>query len=165
MNHKLTIIYTDKTEETAVYPSKEIAEEHEKGIHIALGTQIEFTCVMPTTDDVTVFEQKAGDIMIYQVNTFEVVGVGFMMLGTSTVTTDHIMITTDIEEAIAKGNECLEKGMNTEIVTWYGKTEWADEACVWSEDATNTRFADEGNGIVISVSLDIFRKWHTMAEA
>ena len=56
MNHKLIIIYTDKTKETAVYPSKEIAEQHEEGVHIALGNQVEFTCVVPTTEDVTVFE-------------------------------------------------------------------------------------------------------------
>ena len=56
MNHKLIIIYTDKTRETAVYPSKEIAEQHEEGVRIALGNQVEFTCVVSTTDDVTVFE-------------------------------------------------------------------------------------------------------------
>lgn len=56
MNYKLKIIYTDGTEEMAVYPSKEIAERHENGIHVALGTQVQFTCVMPTTENVTVFE-------------------------------------------------------------------------------------------------------------
>lgn len=56
MNGKLTIIYSDNTKETAVYSSVELAEQHERDIRIALGNQISFTCVMPTCEDVTVFD-------------------------------------------------------------------------------------------------------------
>ena len=56
MNYKLTIIYENGETETAVYPTEEIAIEHENGIHIALGNQVQFTCVMPTSEPVTVFE-------------------------------------------------------------------------------------------------------------
>lgn len=56
MNGKLTIIYSDNTKETAVYSSVELAEQHEKDIRIALGTNIQFTCVMSTSEDVTVYD-------------------------------------------------------------------------------------------------------------
>lgn len=54
MNGKLIIIYTDGTREEPVYKSVEIAEAHEQGIRIALGNQIQFTCVNPTNEAVTV---------------------------------------------------------------------------------------------------------------
>ena len=54
MNGKLIIIYTDGAKETHVYKSVEIAEAHERGIRIALGNQIQFTCVNPTSEAVTV---------------------------------------------------------------------------------------------------------------
>lgn len=58
MNHKLTIIFTDGTMDSAVYLSKEIAETHEDGIFIALGNQVQYAYITPTTDDVTVFPEN-----------------------------------------------------------------------------------------------------------
>ena len=58
MHGKLKIIYTDKTETVVVYPTIEEAEEHEKGIRMALGNQIEFTCVMETNEPITDFEEE-----------------------------------------------------------------------------------------------------------
>lgn len=54
MNGKLIIVYSDGAKETHVYKSVEIAEAHERGIRIALGNQIQFTCVNPTSEAVTV---------------------------------------------------------------------------------------------------------------
>lgn len=54
MNGKLIIIYSDGAKETQVYKSVEIAEAHERCIRIALENQIQFTCVKPTSEAVTV---------------------------------------------------------------------------------------------------------------
>ena len=56
MNYKLIIIYENGEEESAVYPTEAIAQEHEQGIHIALGNQVQFTCIIPTNEDITIFE-------------------------------------------------------------------------------------------------------------
>lgn len=58
MNGKLTIIYSDGTKETPIYESVEIAEQHERDIKIALGTNIQFTCVEPTSEPATITETE-----------------------------------------------------------------------------------------------------------
>lgn len=69
MNHKLTIIFTDGTTDSAVYLTKEKAENAEDGIFIALGNQVQYAYIAPTTDDVTVFPENFTETDKKLVNT------------------------------------------------------------------------------------------------
>ena len=83
--------------------------------------------------------------MFYQVNNFEWVG--------DEVINTPCMITTDVDKAMTKANECLTNGMNTEIVTWTSETELNNVECIYANE-TDTSFVKDENGIVISRCVD-----------
>lgn len=69
MHYKLTIFFTNGTTDTAVYPSESEAKIAEDGIFIALGNQVQYAYIVPTTDDVTVFPEHFTETDRQLINT------------------------------------------------------------------------------------------------
>lgn len=85
--------------------------------------------------------------MFYQVNNFEVWCDSVSGCIENSVTTPF-MITTDINKAIAAGEECLNKNLNTEIITWTSETDLESVACIWVEEKNDLMFADKDDVVI-----------------
>lgn len=86
-------------------------------------------------------------MMFYQVNTFD-----YTIF--NECESAPVMITTEIDKAIAKGNELVDAGNNTEIVTWKSETELDNVACIFYGENVPSEFVNNGNETVIEREIE-----------